>query len=161
MHIFIACYFIFYVVFLMMFMRIKGTTLHPFKYSRETWHQLIQPNQSLLLYCSFLQHRPEQGAGQPGLHEAGSDRLRPQAPGGQHVWAGPRETGPDQSLPDPEQLQASGQVSVRAQAEQEGREARELVTSRRVTTAQTLFSFSLHLSLQSLFLLDINMFFPL
>lgn len=58
------------------------------------------------------QHRPEPGAGEPGLHEAGSDRLGPQAAWGQHVRAGPWETGPDQSLSDPQQLQTPGQVKV-------------------------------------------------
>lgn len=62
----------------------------------------------LVLLC--LQHRPEPGAGESSLHEAGSDRLGPPAPGGQHVWAGPRKTRPDQGIPDPQQLQTSGQV---------------------------------------------------
>lgn len=90
----------------------------------------IRPRTDLtkaLLLCFVPQHRPEQGAGEPSLHEAGSDRLCPQAAGGQHVWAGPWEAGPDQSLPDPEQLQTSGQVRVPAHDDQDGQETKQFI----------------------------------
>lgn len=37
------------------------------------------------LSSSFLQHCPEPGVSEPSLHEAGSDRLSPQAARGEHV----------------------------------------------------------------------------